>query len=178
MRSWRKIAATTLTAAALLFGATVGEAGAHAELFGDGWRETDDGVVHCVIGTAAEGNPNQIVCDRYGPGGAWYAQGVVNLWFPDYCAPTALIGGSQYGARARLRLGGAGTACALGIYPSTTQAFARINSAGQRVDYAGLLELRPHGTNGGGPGVELHGQEGCSSSDCSPGSRYLDIIIG
>lgn len=142
------------------------------ELFGYGWRETDDGVVHCTQAG------NQVVCDRLGPNGAWYAQGVVNLYHPAYCPPVDFIGGWQGGPRAVLVMGGTGpVGCGLGLYPSTTQAFAAEQPWGKD-NYEGLLELRPFGTNGGGPGVELNAIDACGSPGCPSSTRRLHIIIG
>lgn len=158
----RKALAAAAIAAALVT-TTPGTAGAEpGELLGNGWRETDDGVVHCTI------DANHVVCDRYGPGLTWYAQGAVEMWFPEQCVPVGFFSGAQGSAPAVIRLGNLGDiGCALGVYPSSTQAFAAVIN-GRPVAYSGMLALRVRGTNGGGPGVTMNAVQ--------HGSQ-LDIII-
>lgn len=178
----RKI--VTALAAALALGASATPAGAGpVELFGNGWAEAYDGVIHCTTNDAPDPT-NQVVCDKIGPGWSYVSRGVVEFFYPWWCEPVGLIGGSQGGAPARIRLGGVSSVgCALGVYPSSTQAWAMVEgNPPRRTQYAGSLALRPNGFYGDAPTAYLTVERGCNlpgytPTNCPPSATYSDVVV-
>lgn len=184
-RRTKKTGAAIVAALTLTGTAFTGTAGAEpVELFGNGWREAYDGAVHCTTNTYP-GPTNQVVCDKIGPGYAWASQGAVELFWPWWCQPAELIGGGQGYAPARIRLGGrnGSVGCALGIYPSSTQAWAAVEGTpGQKTAHAGMLALRPNGIYGNSPTVTMTVERGCwiggyTPTSCPGWATYTDIVV-
>ncbi len=87
----RRLAATVILAAAILFGGapTVGA----AETIG--WWLTASGSAHCTR------DANHVVCVRYDRAG-WYQGAVIDFWLPWYCVLGHVVAGDNAGAPLRL----------------------------------------------------------------------------
>lgn len=132
----RRILAITLLVTAMAVGPFMRSAPAGAQQW-QGFYLTASGSMHCLL------NGNYFICSKYGPGGSYYVQNVVERWLPSQCMAFRVTEGNNAGQPALIDFGApggvlgshthAGWNGCLPAYPqSTTQGFCAgqwLNSA-------------------------------------------------
>lgn len=98
----RRILAIPLLTAVLVMAPLMSRQASAAPLNGVGWYLTASGSMQC------EQSANFLICSKWGPGGSYYVQNVVERWIPAQCSVIRVTPGDNAGTPALIDFGAPG----------------------------------------------------------------------